>query len=78
MKGIQKLTNDGIQLTNQKDIANAFNKYLSSVNSESNGDNLGDIGYNNFSTYSNSQQGRGISVPVWFLNLSLQKDNSDN
>jgi hypothetical protein len=25
---IQKLTTDGIQLTNQQDIATAFNKYL--------------------------------------------------
>ena len=48
MQGMQKLIIDGTQLTNQQDIANAFNKYFSSVNnSVSNSDKL---------TSSNNQQ----------------------
>jgi hypothetical protein len=73
MQCIQKLTIDGIQLTNQQDIANEFNKYFSSVNSESNSDNLENIGCNTHSTYSNFEQDKGISVPLWFLDPSPQK-----
>jgi hypothetical protein len=44
MQGTQKLTVDRKQLTNQQDIANAFNNYFSLANSsESNSDNLDNL-----------------------------------
>jgi hypothetical protein len=74
MQGIQKLTINGTQLTNQQDIANTFNKYFSSVNSESNSDNLENIGYNTLFTYSNSEQGKGIFLPhLFFKSFSTQE-----
>jgi len=57
--GIQKLPIDGTQLTNQQDIANALNRYFSSVNNpESNSDKLDNVEHNNPSTSSNFEQGK--------------------
>jgi len=64
MQGIQKLTINGTQITNQQDIANTLNRYFSSVNnSESNSDKLGNVEYDNLSTYSNFEQGKGTPAP---------------
>jgi RNAse (barnase) inhibitor barstar len=58
MQGMQKLIIDKTQITNQQDIANAFNKYFSSVNnSVSNSDKIDNIKHSNPSTYSNCEQG---------------------
>jgi hypothetical protein len=64
MQGVQKLIIDGTQIINQKDIANAFNKYFSSVNnSVSNRDKLDNMKHSNPPTYSNHEQGKETSAP---------------
>ena len=74
MQGMHKLIIDGTQLTNQQDIANAFNKCFSSVNnSVSNSNKLDNMKHNNPSIYSNCEQGKGTSAPPLVFKSFPQK-----
>ena len=59
-KDIQKLAVEGSQLTNQRDIADAFNNYFSCIINKINSNNLDNMRYRNCSsTYSYLEQNNG-------------------
>ena len=60
---IQKLTINGNNLTNQHSIADAFNKYFSSIIDKTNSNSLGNTRLENSSTYSYLDQCVGDSFP---------------
>ena len=61
MQGIQRLTIDRTQLTNQQDIANAINEYFSSItNTESNNENPGSIQFSSVQFISCSLDPKGL------------------
>lgn len=63
IQDIQKLTTDGNHLTNQHSIAEAFNKYFSSIIDKTNSNSLGNMRLENSSTYSYLEQYVGDSFP---------------
>jgi len=75
MQGIQRLTINGTQLTNQQDISNAINEYFSSItNSESNNENPGSVKYDNITIYNNHKQDKETPAPpLVFKSFSTQE-----
>jgi hypothetical protein len=74
IQDIQKLTIEGNHLTNQHDIADAFNKYFSTIIDKTNSDSLENMRHENFSAYSYFDQCVGDSFPpVVFKSFSTQE-----
>ena len=74
MQGIQRLTVDETQLTNQQDIANAINVYFSSItHSEWNNENPGSVKYD-VTIYNNHKQDKGTPAsPLSFKSFSTHE-----
>ena len=67
---IQKLTIEGNHLTNQQNIADAFNKYFSSIKDNTNSNNLENTRHKNKLAYSYLVQGVDIFAPLVFKSFS--------
>jgi hypothetical protein len=65
---------EGNHLTNQHDIADAFNKYFSTIIDKTNSDSLENMRHENFSAYTYFDQCVGDSFPpVVFKSFSTQE-----
>lgn len=74
IQDIQKLTTDGNHLTNQHSIAEAFNKYFSSIIDKTNSNSLGNMRLENSSTYSYLDQCvRDSFPPLVFKSFSTRE-----
>ena len=74
IRDVQKLTIEGNHLTNQHDIADAFNKYFSSIIDKTNSNSLENMRHENLSTYSYVDQCVGDSFPpMVFKSFSTQE-----